>query len=182
MPIYLYNKSGEYYISLGPISNKGYRKVKKYLNININNSVYLNYSDSIKFHILNTMLIPTRLGYIVIINKKTLEMRHFGNFDVLKDYKIEEDEISFVVFYINNAIKIHSGRFDIRRSYRICTGCHYLHKDTIKVCSTCGDSICEKCDNPLDDTVCNSCEPNLNISSDESGSEEDLFSKVLMEL
>jgi hypothetical protein len=46
-------------------------------------------------------------------------MRHFGSFDILKDYKIERDsELSFVIFYINNAIKIHSGKFDIRTSYK----------------------------------------------------------------
>jgi len=128
------------------------------------------------------MLVPTRLGYIIIINTKTLELRHFGNFDVLKDYKIEGDEISFVIFYVNNAIKIHSGRFDIRKSYKICTACYNLYTGNIKVCDTCGEAICERCENPLDERVCNSCEPNLNISSDESGSEEDLFSKVLMEL
>lgn len=182
MSIYLYNKSGEYYISLHLLPNKGYRKVKKYQTVSVNNSIYLNYHDSIKHSVLNTMLVPTRLGYIIIINTKTLELRHFGNFDVLKDYKIEGDEISFVIFYVNNAIKIHSGRFDIRKSYKICTACYNLYTGNIKVCDTCGEAICERCENPLDERVCNSCEPNLNISSDESGSEEDLFSKVLMEL
>jgi hypothetical protein len=121
--------------------NQYLNQTQKYVNININNSVYLNYHDSIKHHILNTILVPTRLGYIVIINKKTLELRHFGNFDVLKDYKIGEDEVSFVIFYINNAIKIHSGRFDIRKSYKICTACHYLYFGNIKSCDTCGEAI-----------------------------------------
>jgi hypothetical protein len=182
MPIHLYNKSGEYYISLTPVPNKGFRKVKKYKNININNSIYLNYSDSITYPILNTILVPTRLGYIVIINTKTKELRHFGNFDVLKDYKIEGDEIPFVIFYINNAIKIHSGRFDIRRSYKICTGCHYLYVGIMKVCNTCGEAICERCENPLDERVCNNCDPIFDTSSDDSGSEDDLFGKVMMEL
>ncbi len=180
MPIYLYNKSGQYYISLSLIPNKGYRKVKKYQNINVHNSVYLNYHDSIKHNVLNTILVPTRLGYIIIINTKTLEMRHFGNFDVLKDYKIEDEEISFVVFYINNAIKIHPGRFDIRKSYKICTACHYLYTGTIKVCDSCGEAICDYCDNPLDNKVCNKCEPIFDTSSEDS--EDDLFGKVMMEL
>jgi len=182
MPIYLYNKSGQYYISLHLLPNKGYRKVKKYKNVNINNSIYLNYSDNIKFPILNTILVPTRLGYVVIINTKTLELRYFGNFDVLKDYKIEGDEISFVIFYINNSIKIHPGRFDIRKSYKICTACYYLYSENIKVCDTCGEAICERCENPLDERVCNSCDPIFDTSSEESGSEDDLFGKVMMEL
>lgn len=180
MPIYLYNKSGEYYISLYLIHNKGSRKVKKYQTININNSVYLNYHDSIKHSVLNTMLVPTRLGYIVIIDTNTLEIRHFDKFDVLKDYKIEKYEISFVIFYINNAIKIHPGRFDIRKSYKVCTACHHLYIGDIKVCDSCGEAICDHCDNPLDNKVCNKCEPIFDTSSEDS--EEDLFGKVMMEL
>lgn len=184
MPIYLYNKNGEYYISLNLIPDKGYKKLEKYKKVNINNSVYLNYHNGIKHNVLNTMLVPTRLGHIVIINTKTLEMRHFGNFDVLKDYKIEKDEMSFVVFFINNAIKIHSGCFDIRKSYKICTECHHLYTEDIKICETCGNAICENCDNPLDDKVCNECEPDLDISddSDSYSDSDDLFGKVMMEL
>ena len=70
MPIYLYSKKDNYYITLDTMTNKGYKKVKKYKDVNIDNRIYLNYSTSLcKSHILNTMLVPIRLGYIVIIDK-----------------------------------------------------------------------------------------------------------------
>jgi hypothetical protein len=181
MPIYLYSKKDNYYITLDVLPGKGYKKLKKYKEVNIKNSVYLNYSNDCKSHILNTMLVPTRLGYIVIINKNTLKLRHFGSFDVLKDYKIERDsELSFVIFYINNAIKIHSGRFDIRKSYKNCSSCYNIYYSDIKTCNSCGDAICSKCHNPFDSKVCKTCEPQ--IFEESSSSEDDLFENIMLML
>jgi hypothetical protein len=182
MPIYLYSKKDNYYITLDTMPNKGYKKVKKYKDVNIDNRIYLNYSTSLcKSHILNTMLVPIRLGYIVIINKTTLKMRHFGSFDVLKDYRIERDsELSFVIFYINNAIKIHSGKFDIRTSYKNCTGCYNIYHSDIKICNSCGDAICSKCHNPFDSKICKSCEPQ--IFEKDSSDEDDLFNNIMLML
>jgi hypothetical protein len=180
MPIYLYTKKNNYYITLDLISTKGYKKLKKYKEVNINNSVYLNYSNDCKSHILNTMLVPTRLGYIVIIDKTTHKLRHYGSFDVLKDYKIEKDELSFVIFYINNAIKIHSGKFDIRKSYKNCTTCYNIYHGDIKTCNSCGDALCSKCENPLDSKICKSCEPQ--IFEETSSDEDDLFENIMLML
>lgn len=181
MPIYLYSKKDNYYITLDVLSIKGYKKLKKYKEVNIDNSVYLNYSNVCKAHVLNTMLVPIRLGYVVIINKNTLKIRHFGSFDVLKDYKIEREcELSFVIFYINNAIKIHSGKFDIRKSYKNCTSCYNIYHSDIKICNICGDAICIRCQNSFDSNICKSCEPQI---FEESSSEEgDLFDNIMLML
>jgi hypothetical protein len=180
MPIYLYDKKGIFYISLFPVPNKIYKKIQKYKNINIHNSVYLNYPNDCKTHILNTMVVPTRLGYIIIINKNTLELRHFSDFDVLKDYKIQNDELSFVVFYINNAIKIHSGKFDIRHSYKICSSCYSIYTMNIKTCDVCGVAVCSRCENKSNNKVCKDCEIELSTSTDDSSEGNELFDEILL--
>jgi hypothetical protein len=160
MPINVYKKDNKFYISPILLNNKKYKKQTTYKHLDIANIEYNNLPKDCNYHILNSHLVPTRKASIIIINKDNLEVRLFEPFDVLKDYKITDSEFSNVIYYINNGIKIHYGKFDIRNYYNVCTGCKNIHKDGIQRCEQCSNCMCSKC-NILDSTLCDDCGINI---------------------
>ena len=174
MPIHVYKRGDKYYVSPISLNSKNYKKKIIYKHLDIENIHYNNLPKDCNYHILNSNLVPTRKASILIINKVNLQVRLFDVFDVLKDYKIMDTEISNVIYYINNGIKIHYGKFDIRNYYNICTGCKNIHTDGIQRCIQCGNCMCSKC-NILDSTLCNDCGINISdIDTDSNSSDIEL--------
>ena len=96
----------------------------------------------------------------MIINKKKRQVNTFEQFIVLKNYKIEEDDIVFEMYYINHAIKVYYMKYgetiDLNRYYHICM-CGNIHTDDIQICAGCSQTVCSEC-NPFDSVLCTSCD------------------------
>jgi hypothetical protein len=175
MPIYLYIKKSkanrekelenrDYWISPIKINNPKYKRLIQYDKYEICNIPYTNIPKGLNYHILNnSAIIPTRLATKVIINKKTLSIRLCEKYDVLRDYKITIDELVFVVYFINNGIKVFYGNFHLGRYYTICTGCSNLISSQINICKICGIVICKRCC-ILDEKYCDECYKELDSS------------------
>jgi hypothetical protein len=161
MPMYVYKRDDRFYVSPIILNSKKYKKICVYKELNINNILYSNLPKDCDYHILNSNLVPTRKAFIIIFDRISLKIRLFEPFDVLKDYKIMDSEYSSVIYYINNGIKIHYGKFDIRNFYNVCSGCKNIHKCKIQKCLQCGNCMCSKC-NILDSDLCDDC--GINIS------------------
>ena len=165
MPIYVYNKADRYYISPLKLNTRQYKLLCVYKELRLVNVFYYNMPKDCDYHILNSNLVPTRKAYIIIFNKTTLKLRLFEPFDVLKDYAILDDEYSSVMYYINNGIKVHYGKFDIRNFYNVCSGCKRIHNCKIQKCIQCSNCMCSRC-NVLESTLCDDCGIIISDSSD----------------
>ena len=162
MPILLYSKNNKFYISHIPIHTSKFKYIKTFENLEIENISYLTIPKNITFHILNnSLLIPTKYAYYLIIDSKTLEVTTFEKLKVLKNYKIEQDDLVFEIYFINNAIKIFYGiQFEPKDFYNICITCGTIHTYSIETCIECNNTICKSC-NIFNSEKCNDCDVNL---------------------
>jgi hypothetical protein len=192
MPIYLYTKkprtgilrhkipkvltNSDYFVSPIKIINPKYKRVVQYDIYKIENISYTNIPKGINYHILNNSpIIPVRVATKIIINKKTLVIRVFEKYDVLKDYKITSDELVFVVYYINNAIKVYYGNFHNGKEYNICTSCSSITTHKIKTCNMCGIVICNNC-SILNPKYCDDCTKDVDTDELDSTTDSEDYS------
>ncbi len=161
MTIYFYTKNKKYYISPIPIHTNGTKQLAVFDEYEIENIEYTTIPKSVTRHILNfCTVIPPRKAKYVIINKKKRQIHTFEQFNVLKNYKIEEDDLVFEVYYINGAIKVYYMKYgeviDLERYYHICM-CGNIHTNDIEICTGCSQTMCSEC-NPFDSLLCSSCD------------------------
>jgi hypothetical protein len=162
MTIYLYLKNKKYYVSPVVIHTNGMKQLAVYEEYVLEDIEYTNIHKSMTCHILNNCLvIPPRKAVYMIINKKTLKVSTFEPFNVLKDYKIEEDDIVFEIYYINHAMKVYYMKsdqpIDLKQFYHICISCGNIHTDQLETCTGCTETMCSEC-NPDNSVLCINCD------------------------
>ena len=178
MTIYFYTKNKKYYVSPIPIHTNGTKQLAVFDDYEIEDIEYTTIPKSVISHILNfCTVIPPRKSKYLIINKKNKKITTFEQFNVLKNYKIEEDDVVFEIYYINHAIKVYYMKYgeviDLKRYYHICM-CGNIHTDDIQVWTGCTETVCSDC-NPFDSLLCSNCdvfEDMENIEDVEKDTEE----------
>lgn len=104
---------------------------------------------------VNSTLIPTRNGFIVIISSM-YELKLFEPLDILKDYSILETDLVFEIYRVNGAIKVYPYPFAFDRFYIECTLCQNLTYKAILTCINCKCAMCENCSS-MDNNKCDNC-------------------------
>jgi phosphate starvation-inducible membrane PsiE len=162
MTIYLYLKNKKYYVSPILTHTNGMKQIAMFEELELQDIEYTNIHKSMTFHILNNcIVIPPRNSMYMIINKKTLKVVTFEKFNVLKNYKIGEDDLVFEIYYINHAILVYymksDQNIDLKKFYHICISCGNIHTDKIETCTGCAQTVCSEC-NPFNSVLCTNCD------------------------
>lgn len=152
--LYLYSNINHPHLILSP---------KKLFNLNydflkIIQCNLVDYSLSLpKFntHPINTNLVPTKYGYIIILDRNH-NVKLVESFDVLKDYPISETDYVFEIYSINKTIKVFPYPFSFDNFYIVCNSCNDITTEAILSCKNCHISMCNNCD-VFKDNICDNC-------------------------
>lgn len=151
--IYLYKEGDTIFVSNESSINSDYTFIKSFKEINLkNHNLTL---PKLNTNPINTNLYNTKIGYIIILNKE-LEIKVFEQFDILKEYSIEESDLVFELYLINNILKVYSYPFSFDKYYIICPSCKTKINEAILSCLKCSKGICSHC-NVLDNYLCDDC-------------------------
>ena len=150
--LYLYKHSYQLIVSTDKLFNFNYEFIT-ILNFDITNYnvVFTKY----KTHPINTNIIPTRYGFILIIDKD-YQLKLFEPFDVLKEYPILDTDYVFEIYKINETTKVFPYPFSFDKFYIQCKCCNDITNEPILQCKNCYKPMCSHC-NIFDNCLCDLC-------------------------
>ncbi len=169
--LYIYKFKKVYIVTTETLFNSRYKFINT-LNIDIDNHQLT--LPKYNTHPINTNLIPTKFGYICILDN-IANLKLIEQFDVLKEYPIDETDFVFEIYKINDVVKVFPYPFSFETYYIQCPACYDLNGKPILTCGKCKKNMCKGC-SILNNDMCDFC--TSEEVDDKQKDEEDEFAAL----
>lgn len=153
--LYLYKFQNRIILADEKVFNLNYKFLRKF-DLDILNHPLK--SSKSTCHPINTNLIPTNFGFILIMDRH-YDVKLFEQFDVLKDYPIIKTDFVFEIYKINKTTKVFPYPFRFDNFFIQCPSCNDITIEPILMCKNCFKPMCTGC-NIFDDYICDTCNGN----------------------